>query len=88
VKLAYFGTTDPRAVGIANAVELPPNTPTDGWIAASRTFLAGEWMGSGYFWLRGYTPVAAIGKSMLLWHLVRAPASPAAAPLTRAPSPR
>jgi 4-amino-4-deoxy-L-arabinose transferase-like glycosyltransferase len=86
VKMAYFGSSDPRAVGIPNAVPLAPNAPTDGWIVASKTYLAGEWVDGGYAWLRQYQPLAKIGKSLLLWHLV---ARPTEAPrVTTEPSPR
>lgn len=91
VALAYFGSTDPRAIGIPNAVPYVPGRTAADWIAVSRTYLAGEWGGSAYEGLLRYPPAARIGKSMLLWHWVpeQTPRPPTVtrAPTT-APSPR
>jgi len=87
VAIAYFGSTDPHAVGIPNAVPMLPGRTTAHWIAVSRTYLAGEWVGGVYKGLLRYAPVAPIGKSMLLWHFVPASAAPGASS-TRATSPR
>lgn len=86
VAIAYFGSTDPRAVGISNAVPMLPGRMTANWIAVSRTYLAGEWVGGVYKGLLRYAPVAPIGKSMLLWHFV--PEAGSASSATRGTSPR
>lgn len=68
VRIAYFGMTDFPAVGLDRARELAPNEHATGWVAASKTFVAGEWFGPGYAWLQDYPPIAKIGRSMLLWY--------------------
>jgi hypothetical protein len=69
VRIAYFGTTDVAAAGVPNARELGLHERTTGWIAASETYLAGEWVGRAYDWLLDYQPVARIGPSMRLWYI-------------------
>lgn len=68
VRIAYFGTTKPAAV-IPNSRVLGLHERTGGWIAASETFLAGEWVGPAYMWLLRYPSVARIGPGMRLWHI-------------------
>lgn len=69
VRVAYFGTTDLAAAGVPNARELGLHERASGWIAASETFLAGEWVGGAYSWLLDYPASARIGPSMRLWYI-------------------
>ena len=69
VRVAYFGTADLAAAGVPNARLLGLHEHATGWIAASETFLAGEWVGRAYAWLLDYPPAARIGPSMRLWHI-------------------
>lgn len=69
VRVAYFGTTDIAAAGVPRARELGLHERATGWIAASETYLAGEWVGRAYGWLLDYPPVARIGPSMRLWYI-------------------
>lgn len=79
VRVAYFGTSDIGAAGVPNARELGLHERATGWVAASETYLAGEWVGHAYDWLLAYPPVARIGPSMRLWYIP---------PATRDSSPR
>jgi hypothetical protein len=74
VYVAYFGTADVSAAGVPHARLLGLHERRPGWIAASETYLAGEWVGGAYQWLRDFKPVARIGPSMLLWHIPPPPA--------------
>jgi len=85
VYIAYFGTTSPDSAGIPKSRFMELHERPTGWIAASETFLAGEWVGSAYFWLNAEPPIARIGKGMRLWYF--APPPPPLIP-TRAQSPR
>lgn len=69
VLVAYFGTADVSAAGVPNARILGLHERASGWIAASETFLAGEWVGHAYDWLLDYPAVARIGPSMRLWYI-------------------
>jgi 4-amino-4-deoxy-L-arabinose transferase-like glycosyltransferase len=69
VRVAYFGTATLGAVGVPRARELGLHEHATGWIAASETYLAGEWVGRAYMWLLDYQPVARIGPSMRLWYI-------------------
>lgn len=69
VRVAYFGTADVSAAGVPNARELGLHEHATGWIAASETYLAGEWVGRAYGWLLDYPPVARVGPSMRLWYI-------------------
>jgi Dolichyl-phosphate-mannose-protein mannosyltransferase len=69
VRVAYFGTADLSAAGVPNARELGLHERATGWIAASETYLAGEWVGRAYDWLLDYPPVARVGPSMRLWYI-------------------
>jgi hypothetical protein len=69
VRIAYFGTADVSAAGVPNARQLGLHEHTTGWIAASETYLAGEWVGRAYQWLLDYPPTARIGPSMRLWYI-------------------
>ena len=69
VRVAYFGTADLTAAGVPNARLLGLHERASGWIAASETYLAGEWVGGAYAWLLEQPPEARIGPSMRLWHI-------------------
>jgi hypothetical protein len=69
VRVAYFGTAALPAAGVPHARELGLHERATGWIAASETYLAGEWVGRAYMWLLAYEPVARIGPSMRLWYI-------------------
>lgn len=88
VYVAYFGTADVSAAGVPNARVLGLHEHRTGWIAASETYLAGEWVGHAYDWLLAYPPVARIGPSMRLWHITSLDADRQPAPLTTGSSPR
>ena len=67
--LAYFGTTDLAAYPLGAPVRaLPPRMPVKGWVAVSRTLLAGAY-GTDYSWLQSMKPTAEIGRSMLLYRI-------------------
>ena len=69
VRVAYFGTADLTAAGVPRARVLGLHERATGWIAASETYLAGEWVGRAYAWLLDYPAVARIGPSMRLWYI-------------------
>jgi PQQ-dependent dehydrogenase (methanol/ethanol family) len=69
LSLFYFGTTPVGAFGLADTVRIGGAGPATGWIAASRTYLRGAYAPC-FTWLRDYTPVAKIGSSMLLYHIL------------------
>ena len=71
VRVAYFGTADLSAVGVPRARQLGLHERPTGWVAASETYLAGEWVGGAYAWLLYHKPVARIGPSMRLWYIER-----------------
>jgi hypothetical protein len=66
LQLAYFGTTDPRKMGITNFSEVAPEANSQGWVAISRTLLK---LRPGYAWLDQRTPERVAGKSIEI-HLV------------------
>jgi hypothetical protein len=68
VRVAYFGTSNLSAI-IPNTRDLGLHERATGWIAASETYLAGEWVGPAYAWLLDYPPAARIGPSMRLWYI-------------------
>jgi dolichyl-phosphate-mannose-protein mannosyltransferase len=69
VRVAYFGTADLEAAGVPNARQLGLHERASGWVAASETYLAGEWVGGAYAWLLEQPPAARIGRSMRLWYV-------------------
>jgi 4-amino-4-deoxy-L-arabinose transferase-like glycosyltransferase len=83
VRVAYFGTANLTAAGVPRARALGLHETATGWVAASETFLAGEWVGHAYAWLLQYPPVARIGPSMRLWHIPPDHASPTTGSLPR-----
>jgi hypothetical protein len=68
VRIAYFGSMDPEASGVPKSRVLFFGEHPTGWIAASETYLAGEWTGKEYTWLLAYPAAARIGPSMRLWY--------------------
>src|SRR5205823_13069634 len=73
VLVAYFGTADLGSVGVPRARVLGLRERATGWVAASETYLAGEWVGEAYQWLLAYPAVARIGPSMRLWYIREEP---------------
>ncbi|MFA6954532.1 MAG: glycosyltransferase family 39 protein [Thermoanaerobaculia bacterium] len=71
LSLAYFGTAQPNVhITAARVRPLPPGTRVTGWVAASRMILAGAWgEPGGYAWLSNETPVAEVGKSIVLFKI-------------------
>ncbi len=71
VYLSYFGKTDPALLGMTGVKPLPAGVRPSGWIAVSKTHLAGLYVpkGSEVAWLKSYTPAARIGKSILLYNI-------------------
>ncbi len=67
--LFYFGTTPVGAFTLADTVRIGGAGAASGWIAASRTYLRGAYAPC-FTWLRAHTPVARIGSSMLLYHIL------------------
>ena len=72
VRLAYFGSDDPRRFGVAYE-QLRPGEPTTGYVAVSVTVLTGTFHYPGceraYEWLRPFEPVAKIGYSIFVYHI-------------------
>jgi 4-amino-4-deoxy-L-arabinose transferase-like glycosyltransferase len=69
VRVAYFGSASLSAAGVPNARRLAVGEQVTGWVAASETFLAGEWVGPALAWLKRYRPVTRIGPSMRLYYV-------------------
>lgn len=88
VRVAYFGTSGLAAAGVPRARVLGLHERATGWIAASETYLAGEWVGPAYAWLLAYPPVARIGPSMRLWYIPPADAPAPADSSLNDPLPR
>lgn len=85
VRIGYFGTIPPDSIGITNWSFLNLHARQTGWIAVNETFLAGEWVGRAYAWLRDIPPVARIGPGMRLWYV---PPAADTAQVTTEPSQR
>ncbi|HEU4642192.1 MAG TPA: PQQ-binding-like beta-propeller repeat protein [Gemmatimonadaceae bacterium] len=69
VTLFYFGTTPVGAMRLVDTVRLGGPAPATGWVAASRTYVAGVYLPC-FTWLARQRPVARIGRSMLLYHIL------------------
>ena len=72
VWLTYHGKVDLSKQGLPPFTELPEYTPVTGWVAASVYRLRLGFQGGKYdpfAWLLGHTPVARIGRSILLYHI-------------------
>ncbi len=72
LRVHYFGTAEFLAVGL-RARRLRPDERATGWVAASETFYAGVWSDSSLHWLRSYTPVMQVGKSIRLYNIPAPP---------------
>ena len=69
LSLFYFGTTPVGAMHLADTVRLGGAGPASGWVAASQTYIHGAYAPC-FAWLQELTPVARIGSSMLLYHIL------------------
>lgn len=73
IALAYHGKVNLAGYGLPPFTELPERTPTAGWIAISFYRLQLGYMGGDFepfAWLRRHEPVARVGRSILLYHIV------------------
>jgi len=69
VDIAYFGSADPRQLGIV-ADDLPPKSVRHGWIAISEMRLVmGKDSPDDYSWLKRYAPVSRVGRSIRLYYV-------------------
>ena len=69
VTLFYFGSTPVGAFPLADTVRIGGAERASGWIGVSRTFVHGLYS-TCFTWISAYRPVARIGQSMLLYHLL------------------
>jgi 4-amino-4-deoxy-L-arabinose transferase-like glycosyltransferase len=68
--IAYFGSTNLQRYPLgADIRALPRNMHVRGWIAISRSLLAGVYEGRDFAWLKNETPAAEVGKSMVLYYV-------------------
>jgi hypothetical protein len=68
--IAYFGTADLEKSHLPPFRGLGGTDHTTGWIALSVRALAVDCArDGGYCWLKQYTPVARVGRSILLFHI-------------------
>ena len=69
--LAYFGTADWHRL-LPAAEELPQFKPVHGWVAISENEMTFGWPTNerdAFAWLRAYTPVRRVGKSIRLYRI-------------------
>jgi PQQ-dependent dehydrogenase (methanol/ethanol family) len=69
LSLFYFGTTPVGALRLADTVRIGGAERATGWVAASRTYVRGVYAGC-FTWLANETPVAEIGRSILLYRIL------------------
>ena len=73
VALSIYTKADLDQHGLPEFTELAPNTPVTGWVAISAFRLYLGYLGDSPFddfaWLRRYTPVATVGKSIYLYYI-------------------
>ncbi|HEY4305839.1 MAG TPA: phospholipid carrier-dependent glycosyltransferase [Gemmatimonadaceae bacterium] len=70
ITIAYFGSAQLQWAGVPNARRLGVHEITTGWIAASRTNLAGVWIGPELAWLYdNFKPVGKVGESLVLYYV-------------------
>lgn len=69
IRVAYFGSADMQAAGVPNARRLEANERATGWVAASRTNLAGVFVGPAYSWLFQQRVVGTVGPSLVLFYV-------------------
>lgn len=67
LSLAYFGTAQPSAHGLPNAVRIEPGVPTTGWVAVSVSYL--KLHPDEYGWLESYEPHSLVGNSIRLYFI-------------------
>jgi len=79
LSLAYFGSAHPPLHMSIPIHRLMPGKPAAGWIAISRLRLRYDDTITppfdGFAWLDEYTPVARVGKSILLYNVPDSPAT-------------
>ena len=73
LSMAYFGSADPRSLGVPIGLVLTPGVVQSGWVAISIFKLrVGEpKRPDAYAWLNKYQPVERVGKSILLYSIVK-----------------
>ena len=73
VAISIYTKADLERHGLPEFTELTPNTPVTGWVAISAFRLYLGYLGDSPFddfsWLRQYTPVATVGRSIYLYHI-------------------
>jgi len=71
--LAYFGSVEPALYGI-KAKPLPPEQPVIGTLVVGASCLSGQVLlePDSYWWLRKYTPVGMVDRSMLVFDTTKA----------------
>jgi len=70
ITIAYFGSAQLQWAGVPNARRLGDHEIATGWLAASRTNLAGVWIGDELGWLyKNFKPVANVGPSLVLYYV-------------------
>ena len=67
VHVAYRGTADLTRENLPPFDALMPGQPASGWIAVDMLAMKEE--PAGYAWLRSYTPVQRVGKSIDLYYI-------------------
>jgi hypothetical protein len=76
VALAYHGKVDLSRQGLPPFTELPPRTPTAGWVAASIFRIKLGYYGGdldAFAWLRAHAPVSQVGRSINLYWIESPP---------------
>jgi 4-amino-4-deoxy-L-arabinose transferase-like glycosyltransferase len=77
IVVAYFGSAQLSWAGVPNARPLGDHEITTGWIAASRSSLAGVSIGPELSWLyKNYKPAGEVGRSLLLYYVPPGPIKP------------
>ncbi|HET7874945.1 MAG TPA: hypothetical protein VFN71_05420, partial [Methylomirabilota bacterium] len=82
LSITYHGKVDLSRQGLPPFTELQEYTPTTGWIAASVFRLKLGYLGGRtdpFAWLRAYTPVTRVGRSIYLYYIEPGQLPPAAA---------
>lgn len=70
VSLRYFGTAPLESAGLPKYRMLSPDVEATGYIAISARFTTLEYAKNGaYGWLKKYTPLERVGKSIFLYHI-------------------
>ena len=70
IVVSYFGSAQLQWAGVPNARRLGDHEIVSGWVAASRTNLAGIWIGDELSWLYdNFKPVGRVGPSLVLYYV-------------------